>query len=489
MKQFKGEMMVITIESKGIELDLPSDPDSRIQPLLNFNKVILNSLIENGYVPLITNARRSFLKVLGGSEEEEPPEEWSEWNSPFRYRIRRDKSSSRVLGDREVALIVGDLFLTEDAKGILYEALLMDTSSGSRIERKFFLGCGYMGEKGDISYLDGFIESLKSPLSEFGITNDWFPSQSTSSRFMDLANSSDKKFLKASEIDLQDFEASQHLENKKARDISLVIKRSGSILSSDLFKKLNMEEDESEKIIADLIKNEFITKEYVIICKNTQNQINKVKSLVDLEEAARLGILCACGRSISEERVEELFVPTSKLQKLLDKSYWLTVRLVDQLVKFNTLPDHILLNLQEGSDEIDAFVDMDGILLMFELKDAQFSMGHAYPFSGRIGLYNPNFAIIISTDQVEPQVKKYFAKIKPDVEIVYVENLDQLPAKLDQIISKIKSVEAYEILSLFDPLANVNIMISKILSSRIGINLEESIDYDTRGTYYRHPIL
>ena len=49
------------------------------------------------------------------------------------------------------------------------------------------------------------------------------------------------------------------------------------------------------------------------------------------------------------------------------------------LEKLGIPRDRILLNLQEGAEEIDSFVDVDGSLLMFELKDSEFSMGHAYP--------------------------------------------------------------------------------------------------------------
>jgi hypothetical protein len=379
------------------------------------------------------------------------------------------------LGDRDVTPIAGDLFITDDNKGILYAILLLGARLESNRQRESFLGIGYLGERGESHYLENFLESLNKPLSELGIELDWFSNQSTSSHFTELISSGDRKFQKASEIDALDFEAARHLENTITRNISLVIKRSGGILAADLFKKLETDEEEVKRIVDDLIRNNLIVKEYVVICKKTQNQVNRVRSLADLEKAASSGLLCSCGRSISDERVEELFIPTALLQKLLDKSYWLTVKLVEQLIGLNALPDNILLNLQEGSDEIDAFVDIDGKLLMFELKDTQFSMGHAYPFGGRIGLYNPNFAVIVSTEQIEPQVKDYFGRIKPEAEIVYIENLDQLPIKISQITSKIKSMEAVQILSLFDPMASMEFTISKILSQRIGIDYVKSV--------------
>jgi hypothetical protein len=52
--------------------------------------------------------------------------------------------------------------------------------------------------------------------------------------------------------------------------------------------------------------------------------------------------------------------------------------------------------------------------MMYELKDNEFSMGHAYPFGGRIGLYKPDIALIVSTKGVAPEVKEYFNRVKPN---------------------------------------------------------------------------
>ncbi len=130
--------------------------------------------------------------------------------------------------------------------------------------------------------------------------------------------------------------------------------------------------------------------------------------------------------------------------------------------------DRILLNLHDGPEEIDAFVDMDGTLLMIELKDNEFSMGHAYPFGGRIGLYKPDYAIIVATRGVASDVKDYFETVKPQSTIIYIDRLNQLASSLEVIMKTIRTQRAEEVLTNFEL---VDIQIPSLLASKIDLKL------------------
>ncbi len=107
---------------------------------------------------------------------------------------------------------------------------------------------------------------------------------------------------------------------------------------------------------------------------------------------------------------------------------------------------------------------------MFELKDNEFSMGHAYRFSGRIGIYRPDYAIIVSTKGISSDVKDYFKKIKPQSVIVYVENLNQLRSTIDDIIIKGRTQRAIKIL---DNYTSVTLDILPLLTSKLGLPLPD----------------
>jgi len=198
------------------------------------------------------------------------------------------------------------------------------------------------------------------------------------------------------------------------------------------------------------VESNLLSTEYVVICKKTSNQINRVRDHATIDKVAEAGLICSCGRPINEERIEELLVPTDILHKMLNQSFWTTVRLVRSLREIGVLDENILLNLREGADEIDAFINLDGVLLMVELKDSEFSMGHAYPFAGRISQYKPVYALIVSTQGIDADVTQYFDRVKPEAKIIYIKTLEQLKPSLEKIALEIRSKEAGEILKLIE---------------------------------------
>jgi hypothetical protein len=143
--------------------------------------------------------------------------------------------------------------------------------------------------------------------------------------------------------------------------------------------------------------------------------------------------------------------------------------LVDTLSAGGIPEERVILNLLEGAEEVDAFVDLEGALFMCELKDSQFSMGHAYPFGGRIGLYKPDIAAIVATRGVAPEVKEYFRRVEPAAQLLYIEELSELDETLASLVMQTRTRRATDILSQFEPLAAVEIPVSSLLGPRLGI--------------------
>jgi len=77
---------------------------------------------------------------------------------------------------------------------------------------------------------------------------------------------------------------------------------------------------------------------------------------------------------------------------------------------------------------------MEDKLLMFELKDSQFSMGHAYAFQSRIGIYEPDNAIIWATQGVAPEAKAHFDRAKLDSTLFFIESVNDLEQRLAELV-------------------------------------------------------
>ena len=80
-------------------------------------------------------------------------------------------------------------------------------------------------------------------------------------------------------------------------------------------------------------------------------------------------------------------------------------------------------------------------------------MGHAYPFQSRLGLYMPSKGIIWAIGGIAPEVKEHYNRVKPDAELFYIENVDNLNQGIQKLIQDI-NWEVTE--SLVNPLYGVS---------------------------------
>jgi len=433
----------------------------------------LTHLSNNGYEPLVREAKRKFIGVFGGSEADVSAP-WDAYpDALYKYPYRR---LALTRYNREYGIpVAGDIFFIKEGTGVLFLTLQVPGAAFARrspeqeTESEPRLLAGFIGEDADANGLEPFIDIVSEALKNQDAEPNWQPVQTRSPQFRELCSSEDTKFVLASSLPQQELELSGILEDLWIRNLAVTIRRAGAILIDDLARRAEIGPDEVQAAIERLQKGGLLSQEYVVICTKTSNQVNRVNSRQQIEQMGKIGVRCSCGNLISEERIEKLIVPTSTLQKMLDQSYWMTARLVYLLGDLQVPQDRVLLNLQEGPEEIDAFVDLDGSLVMFELKDSLFSMGHAYPFSGRIGLYKPDVAVIVSTRGIAPEVKEYFKQIEPEASLVYVGSLGDLGSRLGEIVAQVRWQTAQELIAQFDPMANIGISLAEVLAPRLGI--------------------
>lgn len=182
-----------------------------------------------------------------------------------------------------------------------------------------------------------------------------------------------------------------------------------------------------------------VDSEYVVLCKKTSEQINRAPTTDSIMAMGEHGIKCSrCNKLITDEHIEEFLTTTDIGNRMVDSSHWMTPNLVESLRSFGIEARNILVNVCEGPEEIDAMVSLGGKLILFELKDSQFSLGHAYAFQSRLGLYEADVGVIWATGGVAPEVKEHFSRVKPDAEIRYIENAEDLVPKLSGIIGDVR---------------------------------------------------
>lgn len=436
---------------------------------------LLRYLSGEGFEPLISRSKHLISEIFGlddyeGQLEEMLPDDWSSAESILR-RIRRSHDGFR-------GYLTGDLFFSPSGQGFLYFALVASQfPSMMRRNIQFSLEdvplkleIGALGDSTTQSQMDRITELVSEFLASQGLSSSWTRVQHSNERFEQLQLDEENTFVLADTLTQDELRLSKELEDTKTRDQAVVIRSSGGILANAITSKAGGSWQEAQAILVRLIETGLVSQEWVVICKKTSNQVNRVDSKEKIDKMGEMGVLCSCGNLIVKERVEELYAPTPLLRKMLDQSYWMTARLVSQFKEASIPENRILLNLHEGPEEIDAFVDIEGSLLMFELKDNQFSMGHAYAFGARIGLYKPDYAVIVATKGIAPEVREHFKKARPEAEIVYVGNLKELEPNILRIAQQIRSKRAAQVLRQFDVMATLEIPISQIMFDRLGLD-------------------
>jgi hypothetical protein len=375
----------------------------------------------------------------------------------------------RTTGTRSLERIIdGEIFT--DGRCIFVLSLRSDRTHSSRYRQvqeseTLSLHFAYIGPDSGAATLPVALttveNSLGNKLEEYRFSSD---------RFNEL-KSEDRE--SPSEASPHELVAARTLHDRGVRTLAVAIKSSGGLLVRDLAKQLH---PESRGRVAQLIESlktaGLVESEIMIVCEKTQAQITRVRNVEVFPELTRMAIKCACGRPLVDEQKEEALTITELGRELLDKSRWLTLLVVDELVAVGVSRDSILVEQQVGGDEIDCLANINGELALFELKDKEFNLGNAYSFGAKIGIIRPKYPVIFSTEHIGNDAKEHFVRAfrarapqgqgfygvfeveetfalgEPDErsDITYVEGLQNLRSGIQRLVSGIYRQDAIRIL-------------------------------------------
>ena len=366
--------------------------------------------------------------------------------------------------------IEGDLIPAEDWSEVAYVGLIQEFEATEAVSSsvagyaKQFLEAGSISANGQRKLLDSLEAMLPTVL---------FGEQPTKDTWQGLTWSNEKfaELKKSGSYESPNFTAQEKAVATKLADLqtwklATAVKASGGMLVKNIGQI-----GASELDLGTLQQAGLLQKDHVVICRRTSGLINRVSSLDVLKQLDEQGVRCgSCSRKLSDERFDELVAPTDLGRELLDHSRWMAAILMESLDRLSLPGGSVVLEFREGSEEVDAFIDVDGSLVMVELKDREFSMGDAYPLSGRIAMYHPSHVLIVSRDKVAPDVKSYFERIKPEARLVYVESLDLLDKELETVANLARSSKVETLLDYFKPLT-LGVDIPRIVASKLGISL------------------
>lgn len=269
-------------------------------------------------------------------------------------------------------------------------------------------------------------------------------------------------------------DASRLLTNKTYRQIAVSIKSSGGLLVKDLPSQMPKGDDVAPGAVVDLLAGAgLVESEYFVVCSKTRSQAFRMPDRQALEQLTERNIRCGCGRPIAEESVEEAVSVSDFGRSLLDGNRWFNILILDELTKLGIPIDRIRLERTDGGDEVDCIADISGDVVLFELKDKEFSLGNAYSFGAKMNVIRPEYPVVVTTENVGNDAKAHFAKSRQAAkssrsqlyfggddaqvgEITYIEGIDDLGESLNYLVSRIVGNDVERILGQVLPLASLN---------------------------------
>ena len=195
-------------------------------------------------------------------------------------------------------------------------------------------------------------------------------------------------------------------------------------------------------VINSLIESRLVSKGYTVTCRKNSAPLAVIQTLNEFEAKSSEQLSCVnCGRSFSDELLDETFALTALGRKLTSGSHWMTLLMTKELVAHGIPEASIIWSLSDEGEEVDCVVEFKGKVWIFELKDRDFEAGDAHPFIYRALKYNADKIIVFTSERVSKEAKRVFEKViyggktsfKPGHPL-YIEGLDSLQSSISKLV-------------------------------------------------------
>jgi hypothetical protein len=412
--------------------------------------------LDERYTPLL---RAVFSAVPGGvrtlEHENSLLREWL----PERQRRDRVLEAYTPKDDRDTIAFVA-----------LRDIRSLRTPFGKRLSRKgagYLIVYGFAKTAGGRAGLDSFRQSLSNSLAKhlglkqepriasIGLGNSTFEHLSTKKN-----NTPDIPEDLAPALEL--------LSDSQFRNTVIRARQAKDPTLENIAKSTGLDAAVVRRIVAKAVEGKVLTMKFNVLCPECKNLLARVPSLPAIAQMEAHNVSCpSCGSSVSRSSHAECYTVSDLIDPVLDSSKWMHMFFRRKLDPY--LPAaKCVTSVLDGPNELDLIANVDGALLLAELKDNRFSIGHAYSFVGKCSQYKPEIAVIVATEGVEEEVKEYLANtgLRPH----YIEKLSEIEASLSEILSQRCGARLAELIAGL----SLDALVARSILSHLGINAAPS---------------
>jgi hypothetical protein len=219
------------------------------------------------------------------------------------------------------------------------------------------------------------------------------------------------------------------------------LERVGSLTVSDLPKVLGEAQGAAVAArLGELRTLGLIQSEFVIVCSRTGNAVLRTDDPNKLAKMAPDWMKCACGRALSEERVDQVIMPTDRATQLNERGRWMTTLVSSVLPKIGISRESVISeSTPTGTDII---LDLSGDLVFVVLKDREFNLADAYAFNSKVSRIKASEGVIVTNEGLSGDARKLLTeelvprRAMDPFRITYVEGTQNLEHELGRVVER-----------------------------------------------------
>jgi len=247
----------------------------------------------------------------------------------------------------------------------------------------------------------------------------------------------------------RDIEAANLLVNSDIRQFMLKLAQVRKMIKKDAINVAKKSDAIEQLLLLGLIQEE-----YLLTCKQDQHTICVIAHKNYLTQEPMISSRCdVCERTLSEENLQVIYTPTERGKRLIDGSLWMVIWITELLAENGINKQNIKWGLEANGEELDIMVEDFDSRLFFELKDREFGLGDAYPFTYRISRYEGKMGIVVIMDKVSADAKRFLEgeNVRRDNPIViqYLESRENIQKGINKIVEESALSQAHRVITPF----------------------------------------
>lgn len=259
-------------------------------------------------------------------------------------------------------------------------------------------------------------------------------------------------------FDKNELKATSLLEDKFSYSVLKEIfdKKHSSVKNLiDAFGQDNKEK--IEKLLENFEKANLINKDYVILCRKSNQQILQVSSKQAIEETSQSMFKCfICGNPIASEEIDEIITCSDFGKKLLINDFWLLIKLLNYLDTAKIKRENIYIEADTSSLQ-KVFIKKNEKLILVVICNRKLELNDSYHLSSLINTFCVPFVILVSPNNLTYLMKSYLVKNSPESEFIFIEDLHSFEKEINSFFENFDKSLLVEVFEEFNNLTYIDL--------------------------------